>query len=476
MTDKLTTPFRFREIGSRTLVSNEVGDYGFFEAGIAGRILGNDLLKDEETRLSDLLIKFDETEHWKLLALAKRVKDRLSRTKQGLSYIIIIPTLRCDLSCTYCQVSRAPLHAKGFDWDEEKLSRFSNFLDGLQGDKVKIEFQGGEPTLRPDLIKQIISMGEERFPESEFVICTNLMSVTKEMAEIYRRPNVYISTSIDGPEDVMASNRTHNQKSAKQFFENFKHIKYCYGIHKVSALPTITEEMLRDPKALIDLYLSLGFSSIFLRPVNYMGFARKTFKELSKDVAKWNQFYREAIEYIVQINKDTFFEEFYFSLVLKNIFQIDDHGFVDFRSPNFFLSDYCVIDFDGRIYPSDEARMLSRTGHVDLSLGEMGGPIDKEKLRNLNWHSMNQVDSDCLHCAYMPFCGVDMIDDLSRYNRIDSPKLDTWFCMRHMMIFDLIFEKVASKDIEWLDVFLKWVYRKIDPPKTYELFYDKAEI
>ena len=258
--------------------------------------------------------------------------------------------------------------------------------------------------------------------------------------------------------------------------KTFQYIKDCYGIHKVSALPTITEEMLQDPKALIDLYLSLGFSSIFLRPVNYMGFARKTFKELSKDVLKWNQFYREAIEYIVQINRDTFFEENYFSLVLKKIFQVDDRGYVDFRSPNFFLSDYCVIDFDGRVYPSDEARMLSRTEHIDLSLGEMGSSIDKEKLKNLNWHSMNQVDSECLHCAYMPYCGTDMIDDLSRYNRIDSPKLDTWFCQRHIAIFDLTFEKIANKDIEWLDVFLKWIFRKELASKPYEMFYDKAEI
>jgi len=472
MTQKVTTPYRFREVASKTLVTNEVGDYGIFDQGVVERLFSNALPKEEETRLSDLLIHFDETQNWKLLSLAKRIKDRVNGKRQKLSYMILIPTLRCDLSCSYCQVSRAPLHEKGFDWDKTKLSDFATFLDGVQADKVKIEFQGGEPTLRPDLLKSVIEVCEKKFGDSEFVVCTNLISISKEMDELYRKPNVSISTSIDGPEDVMVINRTQSQELSKQFFKNLDYANREYGTDKVSALPTITEEMLKTPQTLIDFYRSLGFNSIFLRPVNYMGFARKRFQDLSKDVERWNRFYREAIEYIVEINSSQYFEEIYFSLLLKRALQFSNDGYVDFRSPNFYLDDYCVIDFDGKIYPSDEARMLSRTRHIDLSLGEMGGEVNKEKVGQLNWHAMNQVEPDCLHCTYMPFCGVDLIDDLSRYNRIDSPKLDTWFCRRHIMIFDLIFQKIANHDIKWLDVFLKWIYRKDQPPKAYEIFYD----
>ena len=74
----------------------------------------------------------------------------------------------------------------------------------------------------------------------------------------------------------------------------------------------------------------------------------------------------------------------------------------------------------------------------------------------------------------MPFCGIDIIDDMSRYNRVDSPKLDSWFCRRHMSTFDLIFNKIESRNVEWLDVFLKWIYHSKNPPKTYEIFYDRS--
>ena len=344
----------------------------------------------------------------------------------------------------------------------------------MKTDRIKIEFQGGEATLRPDLIKQVIDICEGKFSEAEFVVCTNLLTISKEMDEIYRKDNVSISTSIDGPEEVMDQNRTQNLEQASCFFRNLEYVNKEYGSGKVSALPTITEKMLDNPKKLIDFYISLGFDSIFLRPVNYMGFARKNFKELSNEIDRWNRFYEESIEYIIKLNESMYFEEFHFSLLLKNIVQFQNKGFVDFRSPSFFLQDYGVIDFDGKIYPSDEARMLSRTKHVDLSVGAIGDSLDTNKVNELNWSSINQVEPDCLHCVYMPFCGIDIIDDMSRYNRVDSPKLDSWFCRRSMSTFDLIFKKIENRNVEWLDVFLKWIYHSNNPPKTYEIFYDRS--
>ena len=86
------------------------------------------------------------------------------------------------------------------------------------------------------------------------------------------------------------------------------------------------------------------------------------------------QFTRGAIE--------QFFEEFYLSLLVRSIFAGLEHGFVDFRSPARFAHDYCVVDFDGTIYPTDEARMLSRTRYVDLAIGSLENGIDPELIRS----------------------------------------------------------------------------------------------
>jgi hypothetical protein len=39
-----------------------------------------------------------------------------------LDYLILVPTLRCNLSCSYCQVSRADENSVRHDWSEETLS------------------------------------------------------------------------------------------------------------------------------------------------------------------------------------------------------------------------------------------------------------------------------------------------------------------------------------------------------------------
>jgi hypothetical protein len=65
-----------------------------------------------------------------------------------------------------------------------------------------------------------------------------------------------------------------------------------------------------------------------------------------------------------------------------------------------------------------------------------------------------------------------VIDDISRYGRADIPKHETWFCRRQINLFDFIFEKVATQDARYLSVFLKWLYRRNDPPPSFELFHD----
>ena len=54
-----------------------------------------------------------------------------------------------------------------------------------------------------------------------------------------------------------------------------------------------------------------------------------------------------------------------FNQCLKRGLRSDADSHVDLRAPNFFASDYIVIDHDGVLYPTDEARMLSRIGRVD---------------------------------------------------------------------------------------------------------------
>ena len=114
--------------------------------------------------------------------------------------------------------------------------------------------------------------------------------------------------------------------------------------------------------------------------------------------------------------------------------------------------------------------MLSRTNHVDLSIGSLEFGLDENKLKEINYWSENQTHQDCIHCVYQPFCGIDIVDDMSRYERFDGVKLESWFCNRQTFLFDFIFDKVEKKDPEWLKVFSNWITRSKQSDGLISLF------
>jgi His-Xaa-Ser system radical SAM maturase HxsB len=365
-----------------------------------------------------------------------------------LDYLILVPTLRCNLSCSYCQVSRAPVDRPGFDWSDTTLAAVLSRLDALETDQIKIEFQGGEPTLRPDLITAVMERCE-RFADRQFVICTNLSRLDETTLALFDHPDVMISTSLDGDAATHTVNRTQSEDETGSFLHNLDFVLSRYGPNKVAALPTLDRARLPDIDALIDSYASRGFTSIYLRPINFHGFARKRHPDARQKDEQWYGYYDRFVRRLIERNWDDrsrVLEESYLSLCLRRIFRpgLDRH--VDLRNPNPAGIDYIVIDHDGLVYPTDEARMLSRSGVIDLSIGDVVNGWDGEARARLNEHATNHFDPACQRCTFQPYCGRDLIDDIARYGRIDMPRLETEFCRKHRHLFDLLFEMIYDDE------------------------------
>jgi radical SAM protein with 4Fe4S-binding SPASM domain len=254
-----------------------------------------------------------------------------------------------------------------------------------------------------------------------------------------------VSTSLDGPAQIHARNRRVDQKSWTRLVTAINGLRRRYGDAKVSALPTIMPRDYDRICEIVGAYVELGLRSIFLRPVSLHGFARRTLPGMALDFEAWDLTYRRALDYLFEINlgrSDTVFE-YGLELSLRRIFTPVHNGHVDLRTPNPAAKDYIVVDYDGQLYPSDEARMLARIRHTDLAIGSLEHGIDYEKARRLSWNQFNEVHEDCIHCPFGAFCGSDVIDDLARYGRIDLPKHATWFCRAQTARFTNIFEMLA---------------------------------
>ena len=419
----------------------------FFVAGadFHARIEGGELEADDVAFLRDAghLLEPGLSAHAAALARARR------RCSPGpLDYLILVPTLRCNLSCSYCQVSRAHLNAEGHDWSDETLEAVLSLVRSLQAKAVKIEFQGGEPTLRPDLIRRVIDAVPADV-DATFVICSNLQRLDAEILSIFDRPDVQISTSLDGDAQTHSRQRQGDIGRTDQFLDNLSVLLERYEPNKISALPTI--DPLSPPPAsdLIDAFASRGMHSIYLRPINYQGFARKRHAHARDLDGSWREYHQRFVRTLIERNwadQSVMFEETYFSLLLKRIYRpgLDRH--VDLRNPNPVGRDYIVVDHDGLVYPTDEARMLTRSGVIDLAIGDVVDGWDTPARAALDAASTNDGDPDCEACAYKPFCGRDVIDDIARYGRVGLPRPATEFCRRHLHLFDFAFELIYSDD------------------------------
>ena len=427
------------------LIINDVGDYVFINNENLKKFQSDDLAAWEVDWLRQAGIS--NTGRDTFFYNARQFKKALRNSPpQKLNYLIIVPTLRCNLRCAYCQVSRADENAKGYDWTPEIIDRFVDYVDQHAADNVKIEFQGGEPSLRIDIVLEIVERVKRVKFLATFVICTNLSKMSPELLSLLKRNDFTISSSLDGSPKIHQDNRTISNIETNKFFDNFDLILDQFGPTKISLLPTISDY--KNITNIIDFFFEKKLPDIFLRPVNFQGFARKKFADISQGASDWLKVYCKALDYIAEKNQLGGHQliETGLSIHLNRIFKPQSHNYVDLRNPNFLGKDYLVVDYDGKFYPTDEARMLSRIGLVDLEIGSIFEGLNEQKIDILNSRSSNAGDPACEECSFQPFCGVDNIDNISRYGTIDVQTLNSHYCITHMGIFTYIFNNLSSRN------------------------------
>ena len=454
-------PLRFRRLPDRSLIfANEAGQFFKSDDAFLNRLSDQNLTQSDNRFLSDRAMSSARQGDLNETAFLHRLAGRM-RTPSELSYLILVPTLRCDLACSYCQVSRAALNAKGFDWSKETLSQVLAYIDASQSDKMQIEFQGGEPTLRLDLMKSVMEFCRAKFKTCRFIVCTNLSDISPEFLEIVSHEDVFVSSSMDGSPETHKSQRTNTDDLTSRFFTNFEALAEKIG-GRLSALPTLDSKNLPAPSNFLDAFDRYNMRSIYLRPIVYHGFARKQHSESRNYQNDWQKFYEACVFEMIERNFHgigSIYEEYYLTLALKRLLRSGEDNHIDLRTPNWLGYDHQLIDYDGQIYPSDEARMIARTGQADLSIGTVFAGIDYQKRNELQARAFNALDPWCSQCPYQAACGSDPIDDLARHGRTDVPKPATVFCQKHLHIFDFAMSLIFSKDSKvqhslasWLDL------------------------
>ena len=274
--------------------------------------------------------------------IADQIIEVKKRTKQ--SYLIndvlllmVVPTIGCNCNCIYCQVSSKIQKNEKNDMSFSTIIHFCDFVFALPHKEIKIEFQGGEPLLAFDTIKFIISrvtfLNKHYHKNITFVVCTNLLNITKQQINFFSKYSVEISTSIDGPQLIHDKNRPsiYYNSTFNKTVENILLLRK----RKVfpSALVTITINNISMMKDIVDTYIKLGFTGIFIRPLNNYGLAYKN-KEIKYSLNNFFEEYKKTVNYIIELNvKGIHIQEEWFNIILRKIFSPFNDGFVDMQNP-----------------------------------------------------------------------------------------------------------------------------------------------
>lgn len=317
-------PFRFHIVRNRELLVNDLGDYLSLPRGSVQRIVDRQIRPDEEL-YKDLIASFFISER-PLPRLLDSMAVRLATRKAFLDHFtalhIFVLTLRCNQNCIYCQASSKECHHEGYDMSEESLRQAIDLMFRSPSPSLTMEFQGGEPTLVPHLIRKGIKYAEEKNHTEQrritYVICTNCVAPTDEILDLCKRYGAVISTSLDGPQFLHNRNRGKTD-SYQKVVNGIAKVRQELGADRISALMTTSEYSLDYPREIIDAYRENGFHSIFIRALNPYGLAKRE-RDWTAYCDRFVAFYKQALEYILEINKsgETFIEEFA-TLILRKI-------------------------------------------------------------------------------------------------------------------------------------------------------------
>ena len=224
---------------------------------------------------------------------------------------------------------------------------------------------------------------------------------------------------------------------------------------------TTTASSLGRVKDIIDEYLRLEFSGIFLRPLSPYGFAIKTNAIAAYTTSRWLEFYKQGLEYILHLNRIGIpFKEYYTSVVLKKMLTSDETGFVDLVSPAGIGIKALVYNYDGAVFASDESRMLAEMGDLKFKLGDAKTDTYEqimlsEQLLGPLEESMTTSVPMCDECAFEPFCGSDPVFHHAAYGDVVGRKPESAFCQRNMEIFRYLITKMRDNPAD-RSLFLRW--------------------
>ncbi|MDT8286355.1 MAG: His-Xaa-Ser system radical SAM maturase HxsB [Elusimicrobiales bacterium] len=448
----------WERLGPDCLVTNDQGNHVFVPArelpallagkkttGAAG-LLANGFVRDQ--------LDFDG------LAQAWRTRNAYLGSGPGLHILVL--TLRCNHGCSYCQSGAGGAEAKGTDMSAATAKKCVDFAFNSPNPSITIEFQGGEPLLNWDVLKETVTYSRRKAEASgrrlRLALVSNFALMTEEKAKFLLDNEISICTSLDGPAALHNANRAYaggdshavTVKWLRYFREKHDTQKGGVPVFKPGALLTVTRRSLPKYKEIIDEYVKQGLEEIFLRPLAPLGYAKTKWGEIGYDAALFTEFYRKSLSYILSLNrKGVPLREKMAVMLLEKIISAKDPGFLDSRCPCGAAIGQLAYNFDGDIYTCDEGRMAAWAGDPIFRVGNVRTSkyrdvIVSDASKACAAASNLETQPYCHRCAYRPYCGVCPVFNYEAQGSLAGNMPSNDRCALFKGIFGVLFSYLKS--------------------------------
>ncbi|MEF9974971.1 MAG: His-Xaa-Ser system radical SAM maturase HxsB, partial [Clostridia bacterium] len=412
--------FLWEQKGDQYLLTNDMGRFCFVSPCVFERLMKDEIVSEDPCAqaLSDNgFVSGDEAQ------FLGRWSDELAQMKSchfcATQLFILVLTDACNQRCVYCQAGSA--HRSTAFMSKDTAQKAIRIAAQSPADHVTIEFQGGEPTLNQVVLKDAVPYARDLFDflgkRVDFAIATNLTTGDTDIIDWLVAQNVHISTSLDGPARLHDANRPLADGAGS--FERFRegadaYRKACvrHGFAgQLGAIETTTRESLQYAEEIVDAYISQGMSRLYLRPLTPLGCAKERWGEIGYTAEAYLAFYRRALNHILAhcMNGQPV-SEMTAALYLRRILCCQGVGHTEFRSPCGGGIGQMAVNYDGKIYPCDEARMLANMKDDAFLLGTVENRyqelICSPVVHVLSTSSCIEGLPMCCDCVYSPYCAV----------------------------------------------------------------------
>lgn len=274
--------------------------------------------------------------------------------------LIIIISNQCNLDCEYCAVLKKNIFIN-------KLIAFKAidlYLGLLGNDKGKIKIFGGEPLLRINLLKNIITYVRKKNYNIDIELCTNGILLDDNIFNWLKKNKVNLSISIDGDKASQMINRKGVSSQIYQKTINLIKKSPSSVIVNMVIAPNTVDKFFQN---FIYVY-NLGVRGFNFLPAAYIFWSSKKLKILES-----------------QLNFALRFLKAHKEIYIKN---------VDINNDLFFFNTGMVVDCSGDVFFTNAVMLKEfQSAKKELKIGNIKNSNILECLKNLDFHKeINKIE------------------------------------------------------------------------------------